>query len=254
MQEEVTIAIILFLLFVILLKRQHRKTQVAKLKYAAEEKERQFLSYQKDTERRLTRKYIEGLESERHRLATELHDDVCHRLLALEIKASNYPGSPETAENIRILSDIRNRVRNISHELMPPVFQHATIDEMLNDHLRHLQCPKGLEITYTSTEGVAWNEIKDEIGFEFYRIVQEAVNNTIKHSAATQLHVTLHAEEDLLTVSVEDNGKGFDTEKKTEGIGLRSIRQRAEAINATVHITSQPGAGTRIKVQANITA
>lgn len=97
---------------------------------------------QKDTEQRLTRKYIDGLESERERMASELHDDVCNSMLALELEFRDMPSdiSKELKPHLEVLSGLRERLRTLSHELMPPVFQYATIDEMLADYIFHLAC------------------------------------------------------------------------------------------------------------------
>ncbi len=247
-----TIFVTLLLLIavsILLLKRQRQKIRLTEIARIAEEKERQILIYQKETERRLTSKYIEGLESERNRLAAELHDDVCNRLMSLEMKTRSLTNemSAEAADQIDVLADIRNRVRNVSHALMPPVFQFATLDEMLSDHIRHLELAQNMKVEYTSTENVDWSVVNEEIGFEFYRIIQEGLSNCIKHSCATRIEISLHLEKNQLSASIQDNGKGFDIEKK-KGIGLRTICQRIHSIGGNCQIDSAPGTGTRIEI------
>ena len=219
------------------------------------EKERQFLELQRETGRRLTRKYIDGLESERQRFATELHDDVCNNLLALEMSIRLRPDAD--AEHIKAplnqLEQIRQRLRTMSHELMPPVFQYANIDEMLSDYVTHLALPDGMKADYASTEKADWNRVPQEVAFEFYRIVQEAVGNALKYSAASLVRICLTLSDSELSLQVADNGKGFEVNKRTLGAGLRTIRQRAGAIKAQVDITSSPGKGTVIAVVAKIT-
>ena len=209
---------------------------------------------QKETESRLTRKYIDGLESERERIATELHDDVCNNLLAFEMnfRSTGQPAGKELGGQLEFLQDIRERLRNISHELMPPAFQYATIDEMLTDYVTHLTLPAQVRAEYHSTEGVDWNKIPREIGFEFYRIVQEAVNNAMKYAEASCIRVSLNLQDNCLSVLVEDDGKGFDPGRKTTGIGLHTIRQRANLIGGEVELHTAPGAGVRIKVAVNV--
>lgn len=244
------LALFIIVILVLLYARQRQKARLASLAKAAGDKERQFLEFQKETELRLTRKYIDGLESERQRMATELHDDVCNSLLALEINVRSLPaveGGVES-EQLQQLGAIRLRLRNISHELMPPAFQYATIDEMLSDYVCHLPLPLGMQADYSSTEGVDWQLIRQDIGFEIYRIVQEAVSNTLKYASASCLHVCLSWEEKQLIVEVIDDGKGFDLNKKTNGVGLRTIRQRADAIGAKVEMDSKIRNGTHLKV------
>ncbi len=249
----ISISILLILVWFLLYKRQRQKTHLVEIARAAEEKELQMLSLQKETEQRLTYKYIEGLESERHRLATELHDDVCNRLMGLEMKTRSLTSemSTKAAEQIEVLADIRNRIRNVSHALMPPIFQFATLDEMLKDHIRHLQLPEGMQAEYTSTEGADWGTIPEKIGFEFYRIAQEALSNSIRHSRATLMKVSLSLADGQLSASIQDNGKGFDLNKK-KGIGLRTICQRIDSIGGVCHLHSEPGAGTRLEISVRI--
>lgn len=137
---------------------------------------------------------------------------------------------------------------------MPPVFQYATLDEMLADYVLHLSLPDKMRAEYHSTEGVDWNRVPKFIGFECYRIVQEAVSNALKHAGSdARLSVELSLEEDnRCSISVSDDGKGFEMNKKTNGIGLQTIRQRAETIGAEVELASAPGRGTRLKVSVLI--
>ena len=247
------ISTLLILLLGLLYARQRQKARLAKLAQAAGEKERQFLALQKDTEHRLSRKYIDGLESERERMATELHDDVCNNLLALEMNIRSLTeGDREMDKQVVLLEETRERLRNISHELMPPVFQYATIDEMLADYVEHLTLPNCTRAVYRSTEEVNWNSIPREIGFEFYRIVQEAVSNAVKYADASAIQVILTLEENCLSVLIADDGNGFEIHKKVKGIGLRTMMQRAETIGAKVELNSVPGKGTNVKVTVGI--
>lgn len=248
------LSLLIMALLVLLFARQRQKARLARLAKVAGDKEREFLELQKETELRLTRKYIDGLESERHRMATELHDDVCNNLLALELDVRSLPKIEGGAgsEQLRQLESIRQRLRSMSHELMPPAFQYATIDEMLSDYVHHLPLSAGMQAEYSSTEEVNWQVIPQEVGFEIYRIVQEAVSNTLKYAHASCLQVSLSLKEKELSVQVADNGKGFEVNKKTNGIGLRTIRQRADAIGAKVEMDSKIGNGTYLKVTVHV--
>lgn len=253
-QFSIVLGLLVIALFAMLYARQRQKVRIERLAKAATDKEREFLELQKETELRLTRKYIDGLESERHRMATELHDDVCNNLLALELDVRSLPKIEGGAgsEQLRQLESIRQRLRSMSHELMPPAFQYATIDEMLSDYVHHLPLSAGMQAEYSSTEEVNWQVIPQEVGFEIYRIVQEAVSNTLKYAHASCLQVRLSLKEKELSVQVADNGKGFEVNKKTNGIGLRTIRQRADAIGAKVEMDSKIGNGTYLKVTVHV--
>lgn len=245
---------LLIVLLVMLYARQRQQAHMARLAQAVGEKERQFLKLQQETGRRLTRKYIEGLESERQRIATELHDDVCNNLLALEMNVRLRPDA-DSGEGQKLLGQLvqmRQRLRTLSHELMPPVFQYANIDEMLSDYVSHLAVPEGMKTEYVSTEGVDWSRIPQDVAFEFYRIVQETVSNALKYSGATLVKIALTLAGNELSLLVSDNGRGFDVGRRTQGAGLRTIRQRAGAIKAKMEIVSGSGKGVTIRVVACI--
>ena len=248
------VSVLIIVLLALLYARQRQKARLAVLARAAEEKERQFMALQKDTEQRLTRKYIDGLESERERMASELHDDVCNSMLALELEFRDMPSdiSKELKPHLEVLSGLRERLRTLSHELMPPVFQYATIDEMLADYIFHLALPDGQQASYHSTEGVDWSLVPQNIGFEFYRIVQEAVSNAVKYSEAAHIDVSLGLHDQVLSISVADDGKGFDRGKKSKGFGLRTIWQRAGSVGAAIELGTAPGKGVRLYVSVNI--
>lgn len=246
----ILLSLVLFLLY----NRQRQKAKSARLASFAKEKEREFIALQKDTEHRLTRNYIDGLESERERLSKELHDGVCNNLLALEMDLKTLPDEnkdEKLKKSISLLTQIRESVRNVSHELMPPVFQYATIDEMLYDYTTHLDESGIIELRYFSTEDVDWSLIPQQIGFEIYRIVQEALNNCLKHASASCIEVSMLWKGNLLTVRIADNGMGFDTNKKQKGIGLRTIAERVKSIGGELLIQTGDG-GTDILVTINI--
>lgn len=258
LRHRIIVGAVMALLIISLLgslyARQRQKIRIALLANAASQKEREFLELQKETEQRLTRKYIEGLECERERMATELHDDVCNSLLALEmnIRSLSDEKSPELGDQLDLLTHTRERLRTLSHELMPPAFQYATLDEMLADYVHHLSLPEGMQSEYRSTPGVDWNIVPKTIGFECYRIVQESVSNALKYAGGAMVNVELSLQNNCLSILVADDGKGFDLGKKTKGIGLRTIWQRAETMSARIEMNSAPGEGTRLKVNVLI--
>ena len=258
LRHRIIVGSVISLLGILLLgslyARQRQRARIALLANAACEKEREFLELQKETEQRLTRKYIDGLESERERMATELHDDVCNNLLALEmnIRTISTEEGADLDKQLDLLNNTRERLRKLSHELMPPVFQYATLDELLADYVLHLSLPEGTHAEYHSTVGVDWNVVPKSISFECYRIVQEAVSNAVKYAGSTCIQVELVLENNDLSILVADDGKGFDMSKKTKGIGLRTIWQRAETVGAEVELVSSPGKGTRLKINVLI--
>lgn len=205
-----------------------------------------------EAELRLSRKYVEGIDSFCSRMAHELHDGVCNDLLALEwrLKGINPPVEQGVlSDPIATLSEIQQHVRRISHGLAAPAFQYADINEVLTDFITHLHLP--FQLTYSSTEGADWSRVSTEKGHEIYRIVQESISNIIKHAQATKATVSLAMINKTLTLAIADNGHGFDVESAGKGLGLRTIQERVTGMGGTLHIQSSPE-GTTVTVQTGI--
>lgn len=235
------------LLLIFLYAAQRQKTRTERLKRAVGEKEREFIVLKKESELRLARKYIDGLETERSRLAKELHDGVSNNLLVLETRLKNLLTEKDNSV-FSFLSETREDVRNISHELIPPVFRYATIDEMLWDYVIHLTTSSQVQLEYHSgPSDVDWTIVPEEIGYEIYRIVQEALNNSLRHACATSVDVGMELDGTTLTVCITDNGIGFHPSSRFKGIGIRTMRERASVVGGELDIESNE-AGTKVKL------
>ena len=228
--------------FILYIGRQRRRQM---------EKELEFRELKADIGRQLTRQYIEGLESERRRMASELHDGVCNDLLAIKMKLSSPEGSKTDVGPL--IDECRESVRRISHELMPPEFTYADIDEVIKFYISKQSeaCRGSINVYYdSSTDGRQWTDIPDSVSLEIYRITQEAVGNAIKHSGATHIAVTLTFKSSAITLTVEDNGTFIKRDRN--GLGLESIRRRAKSVNGTTEINTRDGQGTVLSVKITL--
>lgn len=233
----------LFAIFYLMYKRRMQKIRTRELERSMAQQEQEFTTLQKDTDLRLARKYIEGLENERTRLAKDLHDGVCNDLLGIQLLVkSNQNQSSELQQVASMLDSTRNSVRSISHELMPPTFQYATIDEYLDDYIRNLPLPVGTQITYQSDKHIDWSLVPQQTSYEIYRIVQETLGNIIKHADATQIELELRAEAHRFTLEIKDNGRNKNPQSlHSTGIGTYTIQDRIKSINGeyvTAHTES----------------
>lgn len=215
------------------------------------EREIEFANLRADIGRQLTREYIDGLENERQRMARELHDGVCNDLLAIEM---NLNGGMSVEKSIDLIHGCRESVRRISHELMPPEFAYASIDEVLRFYVaKQSEAHVGtIKFTYSSegTDIAGWTSVPDNMALEIYRIVQEAVSNAVRHSGATEVSVCMIMKQHELIVKVADNGRFITSGKK--GIGLNSIRKRAESINGRAELLVHPEGGTELTIKVKI--
>lgn len=189
--------------------------------------------------KRETQRYIEGLEQERNRLAKELHDNVSNQLLAVEMKLNT---EEDKEQAMKLLSESREQVRRVSHELMPPEFSYATLDEVISHYVLEINGANHCDISFhLNPLDADWSSISPQNALEIYRIVQEAVSNALKHSNATSISVGMHKTEHDTAITISDNGV---SEKKAalSGIGIRTMEQRAQLIGATLEfITNKYG-------------
>ena len=234
---SLAILLIFIIVFIIALNKSRRE----RLK-----KEAEYAVLRADIGKRLTQQYLEGLENERARMSKELHDGVCNDLLAIEMNIKNGTPVENTAE---LIDTCRDSIRRISHELMPPEFNYATIDEVVRYFINQRQ--KAFEgktaLEYSSViENARWTDVPDITALDVYRIIQEAVGNSLKHSGAGKIEVSMKLEGHHLEVIVKDDGK-FKT-PDIKGIGLESIQKRAKAINAKIAIDTKEGEGTTLKL------
>lgn len=238
---SLAILLIFIIVFIIVLNKNRRE----KLK-----KEAEYANLRAEIGKQLTQQYIEGLENERTRMSKELHDGVCNDLLAIEMNIKNGSPQEKTAELIKLC---RDSVRRISHELMPPEFNYATIDEVVRYYINKQQeAYKGkISIGYSSfIENAAWSDIPDFMALDIYRIVQEAVGNSLKHSGAGKIEVSMKLSGNNFEIIIKDDGKYKLT--NTKGIGLESIQKRAKAINAKIDIATRDGEGTSLKLNLSL--
>lgn len=203
-----------------------------------------------------TKAVLEAEENERQRIAGDLHDGVGQIMSAAKINLATVAGDisfssdvqRERFENaLKLVDESCAEVRNVSHNIMPNSLLRnslaAAVRLFINKIDQHV-----IKINLY-TEGL--NEKLDErIETMLYRIVQECVNNVIKHSKANTLDISLVRENNEISITIEDNGQGFDAtdKKKLEGIGMKNIQSRIEYLKGTVEWDSASGRGTVVSI------
>ena len=190
---------------------------------------------------------------ERQRLARDLHDAVSQNLFSSSIMAESLlrliDSKPERVkENLNQLYRLNRaafaEMRALLLELRPA----ALLDIPITDLIEQLaQAAMGRKSIAIQLDLAQLPEIPDEIKVSLYRIVQECLNNIIKHAHATQVSIRAEHQAGKLTMIIEDNGRGFDpAQVPARAMGLHILGERAQAIGAEMHIRSQPGQGTTI--------
>jgi len=196
-----------------------------------------------EQQKQLLSAIITGEEKERKRLARELHDGISGNLvsLTLKIKADS---KKETIE--KLAQDTLREVRHISHKLIPPQFDKRTIDEIISDYIRTIENEHEFKIQFI-TKG-DFKLLSNEYKITLYRIIQESISNTSKYANAKLLIIQLFKIENEVTISIEDDGNGFDINTHSDGIGLINMESRVNELKGEFSINSCTENGTLITI------
>ena len=190
---------------------------------------RRRLARQKQ-ELELRRSYIDGLESERLRLAKELHDGVCNDLLGIQMLMA--AGSENCSNRLTVVTQ---NVRQISHELMPPSFEKCNIQTIITDYVENYPLPN-CETTLVCTAKDALQHLDKQKAFNLYRILQELLGNVARHAIAHHLKVTITEEDRKLKLIVENDGVDSTT-AESKGIGNRTTIERVNSMNGDIKVS-----------------
>lgn len=218
-----------------------------------------------ETEKQLTatEAVLKGEEQERTRLAKDLHDGLGGMLSGIKFSLNNMRENlimtPENVHaferSIDMLDSSIKEMRRVAHNMMPEILVKYGLDAALREYCDEMDRSGVLHINYQSV-GMQQAELAQTTSVTVYRIVQELLNNTIKHANAKNVLVQLHqsAPEKLLAVTVEDDGKGFDANllKQADGMGWANIKNRVEFLKGKIDLQSSPGKGTSVMIEINI--
>ncbi len=203
-----------------------------------------------------TKAILESEENERQRIARELHDGIGQMLTATKLNLSTLNILNSTVENnklknsLDILDDSINEIRNISHNMVPDVLLKFGLKGAVTDFINRINQTKKLKIDF---ECIDFKEtvMDDTSKLMLYRIIQESVSNTIKYAEATHLNIQITADDNEISLLMEDNGKGFDVAKAIEkaGIGLKNMQLRTDYLKGKLEIDSSLKNGTTIIIE-----
>ena len=242
------LCLIIVILFVVLLIMNARKN---KIKYQVNELNLNSEIDRRDIEakhlleemnKKITERYIDGIEDSNRQLAKELHDGICNKLFTLELQLNNKI-APDLLSD---LSAVREDVRSFSHKLSIPEFKNISFDKALEFYVDKLRSANLFEIDLFISDEFANTSLGQAVELELYRIIQESLANIIKHAAAKAVHIAISKQNRTIEVIIEDDGKGYDMTIQSKGIGIRLMQKRAESLHGTIVIESQKGRGTLI--------
>lgn len=251
----VLVSLVLFsigsLLYVVLYLRSRQKQLV----FAHEQQQANEKIYQMMIEQQT--KIDEARNSEKKRIARELHDGVMNKLAStrLNLFVLNKKTDEETIQkclpHINEIQNIEKEVRSIAHELTAESYTNNNFKNILIDFLNNQKVLFEAQLEYKIDENIPWETIETKIKMNLYRILQEALFNTNKYAEAENVFVEFTMREDSLFVNINDDGKGFDISKKKKGIGIKNMQERADDIKADFKIISDFNKGTKISLVLN---
>jgi len=245
------VAVLSLIAIITIMRLQYRKKIAARREMAHQaeleriEKEKQLSNYTA---------LMEGQEQERQRMARDLHDGLGCQLAAIKLGLSRIPAAsnPQELSLQQVTDQLDASIRElrwISRNMMPESLLTLGLQEALKDLCSSVMSPQ-LRLVYN-----AYNidpALPQNTQTMIYRMIQEIITNAVKHARASTIMLQCSQEEDSFFITVEDNGKGFDTTNhQSDGIGLKNIRNRVDYFHGQLHIESSPE-GTIINIELHV--
>ncbi len=186
-------------------------------------------------------------------ISREIHDNIGQKLTLakLHLNTLNYADSRNTISQVNdavgMISEAINDLTDISRSMSSEILLNNGLIKALEFEATQLQKSGIYKINLSSSGNIIFMEANTEL--VLFRIAQEAINNIIKHAQATVIDIHLHYNNILLTMQINDNGKGFNVEQIVPGTGIQNIKKRAALLKGTCTISSTENSGTKIKIE-----
>ncbi len=246
-RSNIIIISVLFLLSLLLLLTYFLRSKIKHQKTLLIQKQKLFAQ---ELKTRNALNLIKGQENERERLAKELHDGLGGQLSGVKsiVQTINTTNFQEKTNIVnKHLSNSIKSLRNISHDLSANFLKNKDFNLLLHQLIKQVFENTNIKIEVSIFPKEKINSLPERYKLNIYRILQESLQNIIKHANATFVSINLIIDDEIILL-IEDNGNGFDINIKANGIGLQNIEDRLQSINGTLHIDSKIGNGTTINI------
>jgi PAS domain S-box-containing protein len=208
----------------------------------------QLVEQEIQKQKQITQATIDGQEKERREIGKELHDNINQHITTtrLYLEVGEEKANGEIKEMIqrarKELAAIFNVVRNLSQSLVPPTLGDIGLIESVKDICNSLKVTHKFNVHF-NYHSFSEEVLPDNMKLMLFRIIQEQINNIVRHSAADTIRIRLIADAEAAELRINDNGKGVDLSQGRKGLGLTNITNRAELFNGKVDIKTAPGEG-----------
>lgn len=213
----------------------------------------------RESESRFRRGLIQAQEEERARVARELHDDVCQRMVLLDIALQDFrevvpEGDPDVRQHVDDLREqvqtLTRDVNGISHRLHSSKLELLGLKAAADAFCQDIAARQQVDVVFVHKNVPA--QLPEGVAISLFRVLQEALSNAIKHSGGRKYHVSLEGTRDGVQLEVSDDGRGFEVAAAmtTSGLGLMSMQERLRLVRGQISVESSVGAGTKIRAWA----
>ncbi len=191
-------------------------------------------------------------EGERKKIGEELHDNVNQLLGVVKLYLDHALVNPASKDEMlkkssSYVMEVINEIRGLSRSLISPTLKDIGLVASIRELIESIQQIKNIEINLF-IDDFDENKLSEMKKLMVYRIMQEQLNNMLKHSRAEHVQIEIRQTTNTVHIEVEDDGVGFEVSKCNSGLGLKNIRHRLELINGNMHIVTAPGEGCKIEV------
>jgi signal transduction histidine kinase len=240
----------LTLLYIVITQRaKNRKLEFAQKQQEANEEIYNLMLAQQD-------KVDEGRTQEKKRISEELHDGILGRLFGtrLSLDSLNMLQTEDAIINregyINELKSIEEEIRKISHDLNADFVVGSSFIDIVKTLIETQTQAYKLDYTFNEDNDIPWDDVSNKTKIHVYRMLQETIQNIYKHANAKHIKISFKLKNNVILLTVEDDGSGFNVVKAKKGIGIKNINSRVKEMNGEVEINSQIGIGTIIKINA----
>ncbi len=248
-KNQLTLSITLIgLIVAIFLFVYYRKKQIQKTLHVAALAEADKLRF---------KEVIEAEEKERSRIAQELHDGLGQLLSTARLNVASLEDAvtevdkPDLERSLKIIDEACVEVRNISHNMMPSALIRLGLIPAVTELVNNVNSAKGIKVDF---ENNVDSSLGQSLDITIYRVIQEILNNMIKHAKANHINISIKKNDDDLAIIMTDNGIGFNTDelKKGKGLGWKNIFSRVSMLEGSIQLESELQKGTMVFINLKL--
>lgn len=245
---SVVLLVTLFLLYIIITQRaKNKELKFEQDQQKANEEIYNLMLSQQD-------KVDEARANEKKRISEELHDGVLGRLFGtrLSLDSLNFSDGKEAVQNratyINELKTIENDIRKISHDLNTDFVSGSGFMDIVSELIDKQTKAYQLKSSFDYTDDINWETVHNKTKINIYRIIQESLQNIYKHANANSVKISIQLKNNVICLSISDDGDGFDVNKSKKGIGLKNINSRVSEVQGKAEFHSVLNDGTTVNI------